>query len=89
MANIKTAKKRAKQNKVKRQVNLARKTAIKTAVKNVLAALERDEDIETTKKLLKVAESKLARAKGKKVVHHNTAARKVGRLAKKVAAASK
>ena len=89
MANIKSAKKRAKQNKVRHQVNLARKTAIKTALKKVLTALEKGEDVAVTKELLKDVESKIARAKGKGLVHPNTAARKVSRLAKKVAAASK
>jgi ribosomal protein S20 len=39
--------------------------------------------------LLKDAESKLARAKGKGVIHANTAQRKIGRLAKKVAVLQK
>jgi ribosomal protein S20 len=39
--------------------------------------------------LLIVAESKIARAKGKGLLHANTAARKISLLAKKVAAASR
>ena len=83
MANIKSAKKRAKQDIYRRGVNLARKTSIKTAEKKILAALEKGED---ATELLKEVESKIARAKGKGVLHANTASRKISRLAKKVAA---
>jgi len=89
MANIKSAKKRAKQAEVKRVKNLNRRTSIKTAVKKVLDAIENKESEETTKGLLKDVEAKFARAKCKKVVHKKTASRKVSRLAKKVAAAYK
>ncbi|HZW60975.1 MAG TPA: 30S ribosomal protein S20 [Candidatus Babeliales bacterium] len=87
MANLKHAKKAAKRAEVRRKVNLARKTSIKTAVKKILTALERAEDIKTVKLLLKEAEVKIARAKGKGLLHANTAARKISRLSKKVAAA--
>lgn len=88
MANIASAKKRAKQTEVKRVKNLNRKTAVKTAIKKVLEAIENNEPKETTLELLKVAEAQMARAKGKGVVHANTAARKIGRLAKKVSQGS-
>ena len=52
---------------VKRERNLARRTAIKTAVKKVLVSLEKNESLEAIQGLLKDAESKLARAKGKDV----------------------
>ena len=89
MANIKSAKKRTRQNIKKRMKNLNRKTAIKTAVKKVLVALENGEAEETTRKLLKDVESQYARAKCKKVVHKKAASRKVSRLAKKVSKAYK
>ena len=88
MANSKSAKKRAKQSVVKRQRNLGRKTAIKTAIKKVLAAVE-VKDSAKAKELLKDAEAKIARAGGKGTLHAKTASRKVSRLAKKVAAVSK
>jgi len=84
MANIKSAKKRAKQTIVKKSRNLSRRTALKTAVRRVLDALKVGKDEQATRALLRDAEAKLARAKGKGVVHANTAARKVSRLAKKV-----
>ena len=85
MPNIKSAKKRARQTEVKRVKNLNRKTAIKTAVKKVLDALENNEPKEVALDLLKTAEAKIARAKCKKVLHKNCASRKIGRLAKRVA----
>ncbi len=88
MANIQSAKKRARQEIVRRQRNLARKTAIKTAVKKVLAAVSA-QDYEASVELLKTAEAQFKRAKGKGVLHANTADRKVSRLAIKVAALKK
>jgi small subunit ribosomal protein S20 len=85
MANIKSAKKRAIQSETRRQRNIARKSAVKTAIKKVITALQNNE-IDLAKDLLRQAESKLARAKGKGVMHANTAARKISRLAKKVSA---
>ena len=89
MANLESAKKQARQNIVKRERNLARRTSIKTAVKKVLASIEKNDSLETIQGLLREAESKLSRAKGKGVVHANTAQRKIGRLAKRVSALQK
>ena len=87
MANIKSAKKRAKQNVFKKNLNLARKSAIKTAEKKVLKAIE--EGGKDIKEVFKDAEAKIARAKNKRVLHPKTAARKISRLAKKVATVNK
>ena len=89
MANTESAKKQARQNIVKRERNLARRTAVKTAVKKVLISLEKNESLEAVKGLFKDAEAKLARAKGKGIIHSNTAARKISRLAKRVSALQK
>jgi len=89
MANIKSAKKRAKQSIKRRQKNLNRKTALKSALKKVEAAIASGESKEITIKLLKVVEAQLARAKCKGVFHANTASRKISNIAKKVAAAHK
>jgi small subunit ribosomal protein S20 len=88
MANIKSAKKRVLQTAKRQARNQARKSSVKTAVKKVVIAIE-SADVDTTKSLLVAAESKIARAKGKGLMHRNTAARKIGRLAKKVAAAAR
>lgn len=83
MANTKSAKKRAQQNLKRRAINLERKTALKTAIKKILVALEqKDANI---KELLVQAESKLARAKNKGTLHPRTARRTISRLAHKVA----
>jgi small subunit ribosomal protein S20 len=89
MANIKSAKKQARQAEVNRKRNFARKTAVKNAIKKVMTALEQGLDIKKTQELLKEAEAKVARARGKGLLHSNTAARKIGRLAHKVAVAAK
>ncbi len=88
MPNIKSAKKRVEQTAKRRVVNLARKTAIKTAAKKVLLALENNQ-VAHAKELLKDVNAKLARAKGKGLIHANAAARKMSRLAKKVAQAER
>ncbi|MCF7899892.1 30S ribosomal protein S20 [Candidatus Babeliales bacterium] len=88
MANIKSAKKRAKQNIEHRQRNLGRKTAIKTAVKKVLAAVEAGQT-DSAKALLRDAEAQMMRAAGKNLMHKKTASRRTGRLAKRVAALQK
>jgi len=85
MANIKSAKKRAKQTIGKKERNLARRTALKTAVRRVLDAIKDGKDAQVTQELLRTAQAKFARAKGKGTIHANTASRKIGRLAKKVA----
>lgn len=88
MANIESAKKRAKTNEIRRKRNVARRSEIKTSTKKVLDALATN-DVEGAKTLLREVESKIARAKGKGLVKKNTAQRKVSRLAKKVAKAAK
>lgn len=84
MANTASAKKSARQNEVRRQRNLARRTSIKTVVKKVLLAVQQG-DAPKAQELFKKAQAVLSRAKGKGIIHANTAARKVSRLAKKIA----
>ena len=88
MANIKSAIKKAKQDVARRQRNLSRKTALKTAVKKVLALVQTG-DYQASLTSLRDAEAQLARACGKGLVHKNAVARKVSRLSKKVAALAK
>jgi len=89
MANLKSSKKRAKQTLVRQARNVARKSSVKTAIKKVMSSLEAGDAVEVTKELLKDAEAKISRARGKGIFHANTAARKVSSLAKRVAAAAK
>lgn len=84
MANLKSSKKRAKQNVKRRKINLARRTAMKTALRKVIDALATDSS--KVRELFKEAESRIARARGKHLIHKNNASRKISRLAKKVSA---
>lgn len=84
MANTKSAKKRAKTNKVRQSRNNARKSEIKTLAKKVLTALASN-NLGEAKELFRAAESKIARAGSKGVLKKETASRKIGRLAQKIA----
>ena len=80
MANHKSAVKRAKQNEVKKLRNRATKSAMKTAIKKVYAAKE--DGAENTMEVFQDAQSVIAKAAKKGILHKNTAARKTSRLAK-------
>lgn len=84
MANIKSNKKRAKTNEKKRQHNVAYRSMVKTASKKVLSSLN-DNDAVATAKLLRDAESLIARARSKGIFKKNTASRKISVLARAVA----
>lgn len=86
MANIDSAKKRVKQSIKRTAINTARRSALKTVTKKMIAAVEAGE-IVLAKDLLKEVNAHLSRAKGKGILHANTAARKMSRLAKRVAVA--
>ena len=83
MANIKSAKKRAKQNTGRRLKNLARGSDIKTSIKKLMLAFEEKVSVETAQDLLSQVASKLSRAKSKRVIHRNTASRKLSGLTKR------
>jgi small subunit ribosomal protein S20 len=79
MANIKSQKKRNRQNLVRRQRNKSIKSDLKTATKKVQAAAEAGEPLED---LYKAAQGKIDKAARKGAIHPRTAARKKSRLAK-------
>lgn len=83
MPRIKSAKKRVLVSEKRRKINSARKSAVRTAVRKVMDAIA-EKNLVDAQTLLKAAESKIAKAKGKNIMHANTAARKISRLAKKV-----
>ena len=83
MPNIKSAKKRAKQALVRRDRNRSRKSALRTEIKKFHIALEAN-NLEDARTLLSSITAMTARAKGKNIMHRNTAARTISRLAKKV-----
>lgn len=89
MANIKSAKKQAKQDIKRTRVNLARRSAVKTAIKKVLIALEQEASPMQMTELFNAAQAQIARAKNKGLLHGNTAARKISRLAQRISAEQK
>ena len=80
MANIKSAKKRILVNEKKAARNQMIKSAVKTEVKKVRAAIEAGNKEEAAKALL-AATSAIDKAESKGVIKKNTASRKVSRLA--------
>ena len=81
MPNIKSQKDRVVQSKKEALHNKAIKSNLKTVVKKANAAIAAnaaDKDA-----VVKVAVSTIAKAQSKGVVHKNTAARKISRVAKR------
>jgi small subunit ribosomal protein S20 len=85
MANTPQAKKRIRRNARRTEINGARVSRIRTYVKLVESALEAGDAVQAKAALQKV-QPELARGVAKGIVHRNTAARKVSRLSKRIAA---
>ena len=83
MANIKSAKKRVLVSKTRNERNKSIKSAVKTEIKKVEAAVAAG-DKEAASAALLSATSKIDKAASKGVYHKNTASRKISRLAKAV-----
>lgn len=83
MANIKSAKKRVLVNQKKADRNKSIKSAVKTSIKKVEAAVVA-KDKEAAVTALANAISTIDKAATKGVYHKNNAARKVSRLSKAV-----
>ena len=83
MANIKSAKKRVLVNRKKAERNKSIKSAVKTSIKKVEAAVAAT-DKEAAVAALTNAISTIDKAATKGVYHKNNAARKVSRLSKAV-----
>ena len=85
MANHASALKRARQDQKKRLQNRTQKTAMRTAIKKVLVAVDAgDKEIATS--ALRQATSMLDRAGRKNQIHSSQASRRVSRLNAKVKA---
>ena len=85
MANIKSQKKRNKQNLVRHERNQATRSELKTRVKSARTAVE--QGTENADDAVRTAQKRLNKAASKGRIHKNTAARKKSRLMKKVNAA--
>ena len=83
MANIKSAKKRILVNRTKAERNKSIKSAVKTSIKKVEAAVAASDKAAADAALLD-AISTIDKAASKGVYHKNNASRKVSRLSKAV-----
>ena len=79
MANIKSAKKRAKQTVVRNQRNAAQRSQLRTAVKKVLKALDAN-DAAGAEAAFATAQPILDRFSSRGLIHKNKAARHKARL---------
>jgi small subunit ribosomal protein S20 len=88
MANTSSARKAARQTIRRTEVNKARRSRVRNAVRAVeeaIAAGDRNKALEA----MKQAEPQLMRASQSGQVHHNNASRKVSRLTHQIAKLSK
>ncbi|MRX49028.1 30S ribosomal protein S20 [Paracoccus sp. S-4012] len=85
MANTPQSQKRARQTERRTAVNKARRSRIRTFIKKVELAIAGG-NAEVAAEALKTAQPELMRGVTKGVVHKNTAARKMSRLAARVKA---
>jgi small subunit ribosomal protein S20 len=83
MANHKSAQKRIRQTAKRTAINRARKSRVRTFLKRVELAIAAG-DPETARSALRVAQPELHRAITKRVLHKNTVARKLSRLATRI-----
>jgi small subunit ribosomal protein S20 len=85
MANIKSQKKRNRQNEVRRLRNKGVRSELKTRVKRAVEGVEQGEEDATER--LRLAQKRLAKAGEKGVIHRNQASRRISRLMKRAARA--
>ena len=83
MANNSQSKKRARQAEARFDVNKARRSRIRTYLRKVEEALASGDAVAAKAALIEV-QPELARGVTKGVLHKNTAARKMSRLASRV-----
>ena len=88
MANHKSAIKRHRQSLKRRDQNRNIKSTLRTSIRTTKEAVEKG-DAKAAQDLLKQAISKITKAGIKGSIHKKNAARKISRLAKKVAAKTK
>lgn len=85
MANTPQAKKRARQNERRFAVNKARRSRIRTFLRQVEEAIASG-DQTVAAAALKTAQPELMRGVSKGIMHKNTASRKMSRLSSRVKA---
>ncbi|WP_128514562.1 30S ribosomal protein S20 [Tabrizicola thermarum] len=85
MANTEQSKKRARQSEARYAINKARRSRIRTFLRKVEEAIASGNP-DAAQAALKAAQPELARGVTKGVLHKNTVARKMSRLAARVKA---
>lgn len=88
MANTEQSKKRARQSEARYAVNKARRSRIRTFLRKVEEALASGNK-DAAASALRAAQPEMARGVTKGVLHKNTVARKMSRLASRVKAVVK
>ncbi len=83
MANIASAKKRVRQNKRQKDVNVRRLGTLRTFVRKVEAAIEAGNKAEA-EAALRAAQPHMMRGASKGVMPRNTVSRKLSRLSKQI-----
>jgi small subunit ribosomal protein S20 len=83
MAHHKSAEKRLRQTEKRTAINRARKSRVRTFVKKVETAISSG-DKEAAQSAFRLAQPELHRATTKGVLHKNTVARKLSRLAARI-----
>ena len=85
MANSPQSKKRVRQAARRTAVNKARRSRIRTFVRKVEEAIAAG-DQAAAREALREAQPEIARGTGKRVLHKNTASRKISRLNSRIKA---
>ena len=88
MANIKSARKRARQALGRRDHNMGLRTTVRTAIKNVKKAVAAG-NAETAAQTLRVSQGVIDRVVAKGILHRNAGGRHKSRLAQAVKALNK
>jgi len=85
MANTRSAKKMVRKIAQRTEVNMARRSRMRTFVRKVEEAIEAG-DKKVAAEALKAAQPEIMRAAQKGVLHKNTSSRKVSRLSARIKA---
>ena len=88
MPNIKSAKKRLRQDAVRQKRNRMAKSEIRTLGRKVLESVKAG-NIEEAESGLRIAAKRIDQVSGKGVIHKNAAARRKSRLSKAIIRAKK
>ena len=85
MPNTRTAKNAMRQTQRRTMINKARKSRVRTFIRKVEQAIAAG-DAGGAKEALRVAQPEIMRGAQKGIMHKNTAARKISRLAQRIKA---